>query len=87
MPVLPTPPSVADGASTADVVRWVADHLGDLTLEGPDGVAAGAFRGGQTAADAALASSTSPGTPAAAALCCRSPVEAPAGCRPTSGTG
>jgi deoxyribodipyrimidine photo-lyase len=33
----------------------VAEHLGDLTLEGPAEVAAGGFRGGQTAADAALA--------------------------------
>ncbi len=55
MPVLPSPPSVADGATPADVVGWVAAHLGDLTLEGPAGVAAGAFRGGQSAADAALA--------------------------------
>ncbi|WP_111765311.1 FAD-binding domain-containing protein [Nakamurella deserti] len=55
MPVLPSPPSIADGATTADVVGWVATHLGDLTLEGPDGIAPGAFRGGQSAADAALA--------------------------------
>ena len=50
MPLLPTPPADPD-----DVVEWVAEHLGDLTLEGPDGVAAGGFRGGQAAADAALA--------------------------------
>ncbi|WP_323793147.1 FAD-binding domain-containing protein, partial [Nocardioides sp.] len=31
-------------------------HLGDLTREGPDGVRPGALRGGQTAADTALAS-------------------------------
>lgn len=35
---------------------WVAEHLGDLTLEGPAGVAPSPrFRGGQSAADAALA--------------------------------
>ncbi|QNK80820.1 FAD-binding domain-containing protein [Nakamurella sp. PAMC28650] len=55
MPLLPDPPSITDGATTEDVVRWVADHLGDLTLEGPDGIAAGGFRGGQQAADQALA--------------------------------
>jgi deoxyribodipyrimidine photo-lyase len=49
---LPTPPPDA-AAATA----WVADHLGDLTREGPAGVAASPrFRGGQTAADRALAS-------------------------------
>jgi deoxyribodipyrimidine photo-lyase len=37
-------------------VAWVRRHLGHLCREGPDGVAASpAFRGGQTAADAALA--------------------------------
>lgn len=55
MPTLPAPPSLADGAATDDVVRWVAEHLGDLTREGRDGVRAGALRGGQTAADTALA--------------------------------
>ncbi len=55
MSLLPNPPSVADGADPADVVAWVAQHLGDLTREGPDGVRAGAFTGGQSAADAALA--------------------------------
>ncbi len=50
MPLLPSPP--ADSQSVPD---WVARHLGDLTLEGPDGVAAGGFGGGQVAADAALA--------------------------------
>ncbi len=55
MPLLPTPPSTADGASVADVEGWVARHLGDLTLEGPDGVRAGGFDGGQSAADTALA--------------------------------
>ena len=53
--MLPTPPSIADGATTDEVIGWVATHLGDLTREGPDGVTAGAFRGGQSAADAALA--------------------------------
>lgn len=53
--LLPPPPSVVDGADRADVIAWVATHLGDLTLEGPDGVAPGAFHGGQSAADAALA--------------------------------
>jgi len=38
-----------------DAVAWVARHLGDLTLEGADGVAASRrFVGGQTAADEAL---------------------------------
>ncbi len=55
MPLLPAPPSTVDGASLADVEAWVAEHLGDLTLEGPDGVRAGGFDGGQSAADAALA--------------------------------
>ncbi len=55
MPLLPVPPSTADGASVADVEGWVAEHLGDLTLEGPEGVRAGGFDGGQTAADTALA--------------------------------
>ena len=36
--------------------RWVAEHLGDLALERVDGVRRSSrFRGGQTAADAALA--------------------------------
>ncbi|SDU80619.1 deoxyribodipyrimidine photo-lyase [Microlunatus sagamiharensis] len=55
MPLLPAPPSTVDGASLGDVEAWVAQHLGDLTLEGPDGVRAGGFDGGQSAADAALA--------------------------------
>jgi len=55
VPLLPAPPSTVGGASVADVEDWVARHLGDLTLEGPDGVRAGGFDGGQTAADAALA--------------------------------
>jgi deoxyribodipyrimidine photo-lyase len=48
VPVLPTPP--AD-----DVVGWVRAHLGHLAREGADGVRPGAIRGGQAAADAALA--------------------------------
>lgn len=55
MTLLPTPPSIAHGATTDDVVAWVSAHLGDLTLEGPEGIAAGGFRGGQQAADQALA--------------------------------
>ena len=55
MPALPAPPSPAHGASAADVVAWVAEHLGDLAREGADGVRPGAVRGGQSAADAALA--------------------------------
>ncbi len=48
---LPAPPLEREGA-----VRWVAEHLGDLTHEGPAGVAASPrFRGGQAAADQALA--------------------------------
>jgi deoxyribodipyrimidine photo-lyase len=53
--LLPAPPSLADGADVDDVVAWVATHLGDLTLEGPEGVRPGALRGGQSAADTALA--------------------------------
>jgi len=55
VPLLPVPPSTADGASIGEVEAWVARHLGDLTLEGPEGVRAGGFDGGQSAADAALA--------------------------------
>ena len=55
MSTLPTPPAPAAGASTDDVVAWVREHLGDLAREGADGVAPGAMRGGQAAADAALA--------------------------------
>ncbi|HEY5822597.1 MAG TPA: FAD-binding domain-containing protein [Propionibacteriaceae bacterium] len=55
MTLLPPPPSPAAGSSTDDVVAWVGEHLGDLTLEGRDDLRAGAFRGGQSAADAALA--------------------------------
>lgn len=36
-------------------MNWVAEHLGDLTREGASGVKAGGIRGGQSAADAALA--------------------------------
>ena len=52
MPSLPPLPDVDD---TEAVVAWVATHLGHLTLEGPDGVRPGGHRGGQAAADAALA--------------------------------
>ena len=55
MPVLPAPPSLAAGATPYDVAGWVAAHLGDLTREGADGVRPGALRGGQVAADTALA--------------------------------
>ena len=55
VPLLPAPPSPSTGATPTDVARWVAAHLGDLTREGPDGVAPGVVRGGQSAADAALA--------------------------------
>lgn len=55
MPLLPAPPALGEGATTDDVVAWVARHLGDLALEGPEGVRAGGLRGGQPAADAALA--------------------------------
>jgi len=53
--LLPTPPSPLEGATADDAAAWVAAHLGDLALEGPDGVRPGGIRGGQTAADAALA--------------------------------
>ncbi|CAN5708932.1 hypothetical protein BH11ACT8_BH11ACT8_02290 [soil metagenome] len=58
MPVLPAPPSPARGATPYDVAEWVATHLGDLTREGPAGVRPGGLRGGQTAADTALAGLT-----------------------------
>ncbi|MBR7743680.1 deoxyribodipyrimidine photolyase [Phycicoccus sp. BSK3Z-2] len=52
MPLLPALPAGDPGA----VVAWVAEHLGDLTAEGPDRVrASGRFPGGQRAADSALA--------------------------------
>lgn len=53
MALLPTPPASTNGPD--DIVAWVREHLGDLTLEGAGGVAPGGFRGGQAAADAALA--------------------------------
>ena len=52
---LPAPPSPSHGADRGDVARWVAEHLGDLTLEGAEGVRPSAIVGGQAAADAALA--------------------------------
>ncbi len=52
---LPTPgPEVAHDPAAA--TAWVARHLGHLALEGPDGIRASpVFRGGQVAADTALA--------------------------------
>ncbi|ROR90828.1 FAD-binding domain-containing protein [Nocardioides aurantiacus] len=52
MPSLPPLPDVDD---TGAVVAWVSEHLGDLALEGPDGIRPGGHRGGQAAADLALA--------------------------------
>lgn len=52
MPALAPLPPVDD---TAAVVAWVASEVGHLTLEGADGVRPGGHRGGQTAADTALA--------------------------------
>lgn len=52
MSALPTPPPPGEGR---EVVEWVAAHLGDLALEGPEGIRPGGHRGGQMAADAALA--------------------------------
>ena len=50
--LLPTPPAADPEAARA----WVREHLGDLTLEGRDGVTASPrFRGGQRAADRVLA--------------------------------
>jgi deoxyribodipyrimidine photo-lyase len=51
---VPELPPVPAGDRSA-VEGWVAEHLGDLTLEGPDGVRASpSFVGGQGAADEAL---------------------------------
>ncbi len=51
MTLLPNPPT---GMTAA--IGWVDQHLGHLTLEGPGNtIASAAFRGGQSAADAALA--------------------------------
>ena len=56
MPILPSPPAHADGTADREgVTAWVRDHLGHLTLEGPDGVVASSIPGGQAAADTALA--------------------------------
>lgn len=52
MPSLAPLPAVDD---TDAVVAWVAAQLGHLSLEGPDGVRPGGHRGGQAAADEALA--------------------------------
>lgn len=51
MSVLPNPP-VGDPVAVA---RWVGEFLGHVSLEGPDGIRSGGLRGGQAAADAALA--------------------------------
>ena len=40
VPSLPVPPPPSIGTSD-DTAAWVAEHLGDLTREGPDGVRAG----------------------------------------------
>lgn len=53
MPSLPPLPDVDDHEA---VLAWVSAHLGHLCLEGPGGVRAGGHRGGQAAADVALAS-------------------------------
>lgn len=52
---LPTPPGPDDGVEAS--VAWVMAHLGDLAAPVRDGapLASGRFRGGQRAADAALA--------------------------------
>ncbi|MDO9457541.1 FAD-binding domain-containing protein [Nocardioides sp.] len=55
MAQLPAPPSPGAGATPDDVVAWVREHLGDLAREGADGVRPGVVRGGQVAADVALA--------------------------------
>lgn len=52
---LPTPPPPHEAGGDA-TLAWVVEHLGDLALEGPDGVRRGGHVGGQAAADAALAS-------------------------------
>ena len=53
MTVLPSPPATTDGDPSA-AEAWVAEHLGHLT-DDPEVVASPRFRGGQVAADAALA--------------------------------
>ena len=52
VPSLPPLPATDD---TEAVLAWVAENLGHLTLEGPEGVRVGGHRGGQAAADVALA--------------------------------
>ena len=52
VPLLPPLPDVDD---TDGIAAWVGAHLGHLSLEGPVGLRAGGHRGGQAAADAALA--------------------------------
>ena len=56
MPALPTPPAPTPGSDHRESIAWVAENLGDLAREDPADIAAGAFTGGQTAADVALAS-------------------------------
>ncbi|WP_354698044.1 hypothetical protein DSM112329_03707 [Paraconexibacter sp. AEG42_29] len=48
-------PALPDAGDRPALLAWVREQLGDLTLEGPDGVRASErFAGGQAAADAAL---------------------------------
>ncbi len=54
MTALPTPPPPRPDGDHTESVAWVAEHLGDLAREDPTDIAAGAFTGGQTAADIAL---------------------------------
>lgn len=51
MPLLPSPPTDRDG-----VVAWVSEHLSHLTCDEPSAYGTSRIRGGQAAADAALAS-------------------------------
>ncbi len=53
MPLLPPPPTHRDGPD--GLLAWVGEHLGHLTCDGEEGVRASSVRGGQRAADAALA--------------------------------
>ncbi|KQS00680.1 deoxyribodipyrimidine photolyase [Williamsia sp. Leaf354] len=56
MALIPTPPAPSGTDDHSATIAWVAEHLGDLAREDPADIAAGAFTGGQTAADVALAS-------------------------------
>lgn len=51
--MLPSPPTEREGPH--GLLAWVGRHLGHLTCDGEDGVRASSVRGGQGAADAALA--------------------------------